>query len=181
MALFLTSAVVAALVAAVVSVFTSERKISAENVIQERKIWREKIRDLSSKVYKALTSKDASERDDQLKELKAEISLLVNPHDPMDKEILDLIIAPTKVERSDEFVVRVALLLKHDWERAKREASLWRRLSEQEPQRVSFEHFRSGDGHNYSLRRVIGPRALRRTMADVSNTIRKVIHRGRSP
>jgi hypothetical protein len=40
------AAVIAALVSALFSVLTSERRIAAENIIQERTKWREKIREL---------------------------------------------------------------------------------------------------------------------------------------
>jgi hypothetical protein len=69
---WLTSAVIAALVSALFSVLTAERRIAAENVIQERKNWRDKIRDLASEVHKALGSTDEA----KLRELRARFSLL---------------------------------------------------------------------------------------------------------
>jgi hypothetical protein len=152
MGTFLTSTVVAALVgsfvAALFSLLTSERRIAAENVIQERKNWRDKIRALSSEVFEALLRLDGDDRENTLRSLRAKFSLLLNPHDAMDQAILTLIAQDSR-ERAEEFTQRVGLLLKHDWERAKREASLWRRLCEKEPRRVTFEVFRPGAAHAY--------------------------------
>ena len=80
--------------------------------------------------------------------MRAEFSLLLNPHSIIDQQIL-LLITPNGADKADEFNCRVALLLKHDWERAKREASLWRRLWEKEPTPVSFEYFRPGCKQDY--------------------------------
>jgi len=141
---WLTSAVIAAFVSALFSVLTAERRIAAENVIQERKNWRDKIRELASEVHEALVGIDEA----KLRELRARFSLLVNPHDTQDQEILALITA-AHTTHSDEFTQRVALLLKHDWERAKREASLWRRVWERVPARVPFTAFQPGLEHRY--------------------------------
>ena len=147
----LTSAVIAALVAALFTVLTSERRIAAENVIQERKRWRDKIRRLASDVQRSLVLSDVKAA--TLNELRAKFSLLINPHENADDEILRLI-APGNANRADEFTQRVALLLKHDWERAKREASLWRRLWEKPPRRVALEDYRPGSVHDYRVWRL---------------------------
>jgi hypothetical protein len=99
---------IAAFVSALFSVLTTERKIAAENVIQERKNWRDKIREIALEVHKALALPipDAA----KLNELRGSFSLLVNPHDNMDQEILRLINA-NNANRADEFRQRVALLL----------------------------------------------------------------------
>ena len=62
--------------------------------------------------------------------------------------------------RPKNSVYRVRLLLKHDWERAKREASLLRWLCEREPQRVTYEKFKPGDEHVYRERRWFARRWL---------------------
>ena len=145
--IFLGSAVTAAIVSALVSVLTSERRIAAENVLQERTKWRDKIRVLASKVHEALVHEiEAAELD----ELRAELSLLINPHDSMDEEILHLV-AANNAARADEFMQRVALLLKHDWERAKHDASLWRCALQKPPERVAFKDYRPGVPHDYHL------------------------------
>ncbi len=140
----LTSAVIAAIVSGAVVLLTSERHIAAENVIQERMKWRTKIREIVCEVRKALVEDDAL----KLAELRAQFSLHLNPHDPKDQRILALI-APNNGARVEELTQRVALLLKHDWERAKYEASLYRRLRDKPPERLAFEDFIPGREHDY--------------------------------
>jgi hypothetical protein len=145
------AAVIAALVSALVSVLTSERRIAMENVTQERTKWREKIRELSA-AYQTLILVDEG-HDGKLRELKATFSLRVNPHDADDQRLLQLL-SENNTEMADEFIQRVSLLLKHDWERAKHEASLWRSLCETSPTRIAFEDYRPGFEHNYRVCKV---------------------------
>jgi hypothetical protein len=143
----LTSAVIAALVSALISLLNSERQIAAQNVIQERKEWRNKIRLLASAVHKALVPEVQAAK---LNVLRAKLSLLINPHDAMDEEILQ-IVAAGDAARADEFTLRIALLLKHDWERAKYEASFWRWLRQRTPERVAYKDYRAGVPHDYRI------------------------------
>lgn len=121
----LSSVVVSALVAAFITLWTSQRKIQIENITQERAKWREKIRSNAQLVHKAAMASDK----DQLSELRLVFELLLNPGDEEDLRILGSIerlsdcTEPAK--RLPEFSKRVAYLLKHDWERAKREAKPW--------------------------------------------------------
>lgn len=122
---FLTSAVVAALVAGLVTLRGAERKIQIENITQERAKWREKIRANALLVHQSASSKDNT----KLAELKLVFALLLNPHDAEDEAILTSIDALQKVQdperRLPEFTGRVTFLLKHDWERAKHKAKPW--------------------------------------------------------
>jgi hypothetical protein len=142
------SGIVAAVMSGVVSIFTSERRIAAENVIQERMKWREKIRDLALDVFKAIISDQADPN--KLRELRAQLTLRLNPHDPADQQILELV-RRGSANDADEFTERVALLLKHDWERAKFESSLRRRACEDEPDRACLKKY--GKPHSYTKRR----------------------------
>ncbi|WP_316234810.1 hypothetical protein [Bradyrhizobium sp. SZCCHNR1004] len=81
----LISAVIAAIVLDLVALLASERRLAAENVIQERMKWREKIRELVPGVRKALAARDAA----QLAELRGRFSLHLNPHDSRDRQILN--------------------------------------------------------------------------------------------
>jgi hypothetical protein len=150
MTTLLTSVVIAAIVSGLVSLLVAERRIAAENVLQERTKWREKIRDLALEVHKALVFVEVDAA--QLRELRATLTLRLNPHDEKDQEILELI-APENASHAEEFAQRVALLLKHDWERAKYEASLWRWLYEKSPTRLGFNDYTAGREHNYRVRR----------------------------
>jgi DNA-binding PucR family transcriptional regulator len=132
-AVVLASSVVAAIVSSIVAVLTSERRLASENVIQERTKWREHVRNLAKEVNDAISTSDSN----KLRELGARIALRLNPHDAEDQEILTLI-ASSDATRADEFNQRVMLLLKHDWERAKRDGSLWRLVFKTEPTRCDF-------------------------------------------
>ncbi|WP_316214147.1 hypothetical protein [Bradyrhizobium sp. SZCCHNR2032] len=143
----LASTVVAAVVSGLVALLTAERRIAAENVIQERMKWRENVR----RLVKEAIQRDTGEI--QLAELRAELALRLNPHDPEDHAILSLIV-PEHANRSEELTQRVSLLLKHDWERAKYESSLWRRLWEEPPERVAYEVYKLECQHDYRKRRL---------------------------
>lgn len=103
----------------------TERNILVDNITKERKAWREKIREKSIRVFDSYYDKNCLE----LKKLKTEFQLMLNPHDKDDKEILDhfteLIENCEKQDDSaiNNFIVKLSLLLKHDWERAKKEAN----------------------------------------------------------
>jgi hypothetical protein len=117
----LASSVVAGMVSAFVSTWTSQRKISIENITQERTKWREIIRAKSLEAHNAFIDKDKK----KLSQLKLEFSLILNPKDDEDNGIIESIRLPEdgkEEELSLEFSKRVSLLLKHDWERVKLEA-----------------------------------------------------------
>ncbi|WP_440088888.1 hypothetical protein [Pseudomonas fragariae (ex Marin et al. 2024)] len=121
----LSSAVVSAMVAALVTLRSSERKIEIENVTQERAKWRERIRLNALEVHRASVANDAS----KLSELHLTFEHMLNPLDAEDNGILARIfrlngLAEPTTELA-EFSKRIALLLKHDWDRAKLEASPW--------------------------------------------------------
>ncbi|MBI4190945.1 MAG: hypothetical protein HY525_10460 [Betaproteobacteria bacterium] len=134
----LGSSVVAGLVAALVTLRTSERGIKIENITKERAKWREKVREKALEVHKAAQSG----KKDRLLELYLEFSLILNPIDGEDHAILTVLETistnPSSEEKLKEFVVRLALLLKHDWERAKLEAEpVWWRAC-RKASRVSY-------------------------------------------
>jgi hypothetical protein len=122
---FLGSAMVAALVAGLVSFRSPDRKIQIENIAQERAKWREKIRANALLVQQAAVGREPIKLD----ELHFTFRLLLNPHEEEDQLILLTIENLKSVGklrlRLAEFSSRVALLLKHDWERAKHEAKPW--------------------------------------------------------
>lgn len=83
----LGSAVVAGIVAGIVTLRISERKISIENVTQQRQEWREKIRKLALNIYSAYSSNETH----KVKSYYVELQLLLNPDDNNDIEILDTV------------------------------------------------------------------------------------------
>jgi hypothetical protein len=77
-------------------------------------------------------------------------ALRLNPHDPGDQEILALVAPSDDATRADEFNQRVCLLLKHDWERAKRDANLLLWLCTTPPVRLRFQDYQPGRRHTYT-------------------------------
>ncbi|MDP2829541.1 MAG: hypothetical protein Q8O37_13145 [Sulfuricellaceae bacterium] len=140
--IFLTSSVVGGLVAGFVALRNSERKIQIENVTQERAKWREKIRAKSNEVHRSAVVSDAP----KLFELLLEFSLNLNPFDPEDGAILTVIkelnVSDGREAKLAEFAERIALLLKHDWERAKHEAKPWF-FRCCKPERTTYGEFKS--------------------------------------
>lgn len=138
---FLSSSVVGGLVAGFVALRKSERKIQIENVTQERAKWREKIRIKSLEVQQAAVAGNA----EKLSELHLEFAHNLNPFHQQDNDILAVIVALKNRDTLDiklpEFTDRVALLLKHDWERAKHEAKPWF-FRCCPPKRTSYEELR---------------------------------------
>jgi len=144
------SGVVAAIVAGLVTLRTNARNIKVANVTSERAKWRDKIRDLALQIHKAL----AEHKEKELRELHSQLTLNLNPHDSEDRGILQLLEKTPSHQSSDtilkEFTERVALLLKHDWERAKWESTsiLGRIFTGQLscPRRTTLHEFRKKQG-----------------------------------
>lgn len=138
----LSSGVVAGLVAGLVTLRTTERKIAIENITQQRKLWRDKVREKSLEAAKGYKNNDAS----KLKELYGEFQLILNPEDDNDKSILDTLWQMQNEHKEKdliiEFTEKLALLLKHDWERAKLEAKpvchFWGK-----PKRIPYNKFKN--------------------------------------
>jgi hypothetical protein len=137
------SAVVAAAISASISGFvslrTSARNINVEHVTRERAKWRDKVRDKALEVHRAIRSADA----DELAALHLQFALILNPLDAEDRRILRLMDQLPVDQGTDavfqELADRLALLLKHDWERAKREAAPVVSLRGRGATRVTYE------------------------------------------
>lgn len=116
------SAVIAALVSGWISLRNSARVIQAQYITAQRAKWRDRVRCVALNVHRAAVSGNSN----RLAELLLELTLFLNPKDPMDGEILDLVRKLRIFEKAQpppcEFGERIALLLKHDWDRSKWEA-----------------------------------------------------------
>ena len=99
----------------------AQRRIEVENVTQERAKWRGQVRELNLQVHDAILRNQDNKK--QLKGLRSQLTVLLNPTDAKDRKILDSITEGSNgpEERAEEFAKRISLLLKHDWERAKLE------------------------------------------------------------
>ncbi|WP_288739727.1 hypothetical protein [uncultured Rheinheimera sp.] len=138
---FLSSSVIAGSVSAIVSFYVSERRVYIENVTQERAKWRSSIRTLAESIVKSAHSDDFHMVDI----LSSQLMLNLDPFDSEDILLIhcvdQLATSEDKRVQIKEFRERVALLLKHDWERSKAEARLWP-LSKVKP-RVSHNNYKN--------------------------------------
>lgn len=102
--------------------YLAQKRISIENVTQERAKWRTDIRRTALDAHDAMVDGDPT----KVERVRNELRALLNPYDREDCKLiacLELGCAGDGVRWTNEFARRVALLLKHDWERAKWEAS----------------------------------------------------------
>ncbi|MFD0930860.1 hypothetical protein ACFQ1T_13810 [Methylophilus glucosoxydans] len=138
---FLSSTVVSAFVAALISLRTNERKIQIENVTQERAKWRITMRNLSDSLVKASLTKDIQ----TVRFCCSQLALNVSPFSAEDRALIKaaelLATAEDKDAQVKEFTERMAILLKHDWERAKWEARPCF-FRGKEPRRVPYNEFK---------------------------------------
>lgn len=111
----LLTALVASGITALATWGVARRQIKAQYITAERTKWRGDIRRLTLRVRRAILDQDQI----RLDELKDELRILLNPSDPEDKKILCCMKVGSGTEK---FVGRIALLLKHDWERVKLES-----------------------------------------------------------
>ena len=120
-------ALVSAIITAVVTWSIAQRQIAVENVTKERAKWREQIRDLASQIYDALSSPIEDKK--QIQKLTMRLTVLLDPHDKRDQQILNLLDDLNNIteKTKKDFIHGVALLLKHDWERSKLEAGFFLR------------------------------------------------------
>jgi len=138
----LSSGVLAGLVAGLVSIRISERKIAIENITQQRQLWRERIRSLACDIQLSYRNKSQ----ENLKSHFSSMQLLLNPEDDEDNSILDTLWEMSEQSEIENlaliFSEKLSLLLKHDWERAKSEAKPIFPLKAK-IKRVSYKKFKS--------------------------------------
>jgi hypothetical protein len=138
----LSAGLIAAVVTGYASRRNSERAIQIENITKERAKWRDKIRCLALEAQQAARGKNGV----KLAELRLGFCLNLNPFDDEDCAIIAIISRFSGSEQVDEktlleFSDRLALLLKHDWDRAKHEAELFR-FRRKAPVRNTYNEFR---------------------------------------
>tara|TARA_R110000823_G_scaffold47903_16_gene121950 strand:+ start:42438 stop:43061 length:624 start_codon:yes stop_codon:yes gene_type:complete len=117
----LGSAVAASLITALFAKAQTDKGAIVDNIIKERKAWRDKLRVLVSCTEGFFNKRDSG----GLASIEAQLVVLLNPYDSEDLAIIHALNRiPEKWEKAhlEEFVDRVAYLLKHDWERVKQES-----------------------------------------------------------
>ena len=118
----LGSGVISAFVTQLFLKWKSDKQISIENVTQERKEWRVRIRELLLDLTTAFETKDIK----LARRVEAELIVRLNPEDQDDLAIINMFPAlydDWKYDSLQEFSDRLAYLLKHDWERVKYEVN----------------------------------------------------------
>lgn len=121
-------AFLAAVAGAAAALWTAERNHRLANVTAERAAWRVRMRDLGTDLIVGPEENGAAGPSVSRRRAAAAIRLSTNPFDPLDREIVDLADRVATADEPDPTDVRVLalrlqLLLKHDWERAKAEVS----------------------------------------------------------
>lgn len=102
-----------------------ERATQVEQVTKERTKWREGIRRLLEEIAATYISSKQNGHPEKVAINRAKLVASLNPKDTHDNEILKHYDALFKGETDNfnVFVTRIALLLKHDWERVKWECT----------------------------------------------------------
>lgn len=118
----LGSSVVAAFITSFFIKLGEDKKIRIENITQERKEWRDRIRELTVELTHAFDTRDRA----AIRKIESELIVRLNPEDSEDLKIIQAF--PNLYNLWDEELLRrmcddLAYLLKHDWERAKKEVS----------------------------------------------------------
>lgn len=140
------------LIAGLFSTYQSNKKIKLEVITNKRKKWRDTMRFLSKEMVRA----SLRINHDEMKIIYHQFKVRLNPNDDEDLGLLESAkilfdnsekrkFACIELDESvevgdeviDEFTTRVALLLKHDWERAKCESAPWWHLKF-EPSRIKY-------------------------------------------
>ena len=110
---------ISALVAVVVAYLTARASSYSKDVVEERRNWREAIRELAVKAAKMIRKEEVNT--DEYVNIISEFRVRLNPDDEGDKKIIKCLwngkkSPDEKVAR--ELLARVARLLKHDWDRS---------------------------------------------------------------
>ena len=125
--LVLGSGVLSALLTSFFGKLQNDKNIKIENITKERRDWRDKIRNLTKEV----NEKFYDNKFEKIKPLISDFETRLNPIDKNneDQKIINTLYLISKLEsqkeeKINEFNKRIALLLKHDWERVKKEVKL---------------------------------------------------------
>lgn len=124
-----SSTLLTTIITSVFNVLTNKRKDSIENIIKERKTWRDEMRVISLSISK---SKNITELQIAISELKVRINAYGIAHNSIfaDSHIWEQIFIVESMESFStkefdnikrRFVNQISCLLKYDWERAKAE------------------------------------------------------------
>ena len=112
--------------ASVLALRKDERAVQIDQVTKERAKWRDNIRKLAEEIAVAHVDRDSGVGSGKIAGLRARLATSINPKDKVhDAEVLahfDRLFEEVATDRH-VFERRLALLLKHDWERVKWECT----------------------------------------------------------
>lgn len=121
-----TLTVVAGWIAAFFALRKDERSVQLEQITRERTKWRDNMRRTAEEIAQLYFENRAAATPGRVAALRARLVTSINPKDDAhDQQILthyDEIFSGAKTDL-DVLTKRMALLLKHDWERVKWECS----------------------------------------------------------
>lgn len=123
----ISSTVISAIITSIVIKINNDRDLRLKYITEERQKWRGQIKENVS-----LLVSNSYQGDKELKRLVAYILLSINPNDEEDMKIAsclnDILINSKDENAKNKLIELIQQLLKHDWERAKREASTFSSL-----------------------------------------------------
>lgn len=123
---WLSAALTGGWLASLLALRKDERSVQIEQVTKERAKWRDNMRDLASNVAVAWEEHQTSPSTSKVSALRAKLATSINPKDDKhDTAILEHFDQLFSGGSKDIllFTRRIALLLKHDWERVKWECT----------------------------------------------------------
>ncbi|MBB1601439.1 hypothetical protein [Variovorax sp. UMC13] len=130
----------------------SERTVQVAAVSAERTSWRHELRALAAEIAGFQLFPAQASMPGRIWQLRARLATLLNPKDPLDVEILEHFdrLFFDGAQDMDLFTERIALLLKHDWERVKADSlplhlALWRAVWRTPPAWKNEDYRQPGD------------------------------------
>ncbi|OOE81421.1 hypothetical protein BZG72_11180 [Salinivibrio sp. PR6] len=122
--IILGSGIFGSLITLLFTRYDKDKSIIIQNITQERQRWREKIRDLVVDINESSIGNNWQ----KVTEARAQLQVLVNPYDENDKGIIDRIVT-LEVNKDTSALLEIndsiSRLLKHDWERVKKETTFF--------------------------------------------------------
>jgi hypothetical protein len=126
----LGSIVISAIISSIISVIISNKKNKLKYITNERKQWREEIREISKQIFILFNENESltNQQKHEIEVLRLKLKLRLNPDDDYDLDIINSITELKKDFSSLKlynFEKKISRLLKHDWERSKLETKIW--------------------------------------------------------
>ncbi|MGL4706793.1 hypothetical protein [Aeromonas veronii] len=122
--IILGSGIFGSLITLLFTRYDKDKSIIIQNITQERQKWRDKIRELVIEINK----NSLNENWDKVTEARAQLQVLINPYDENDKDIIHRLICLEYYKKTSTLLKindSISRLLKHDWERVKKETTFF--------------------------------------------------------